>query len=194
MNFLAHLHLAGESEGLILGNYIADSVKGKQFDQFSDEVKKGIVLHRSIDTFTDTHPVVEQSKQRLRGKYKKYSSVIVDIFYDHHLAVNWSNYSTVDLNSFTKNIYKIIQNNHSVLPEKSVRFTQYMLKYDILYSYSKMEGIQQVLNGMANRATFQSNMELAIHDLHEHYSLFEEEFKLFFPDLENHVKGLIDLS
>ena len=93
MNFLSHLYLAGNSEGLIIGNFIADSVKGSAYNNFSKEIQQGLILHRKIDSFTDSHPVVEQSKQRLRAKYKKYSSVIVDIYYDHYLAINWKKYS-----------------------------------------------------------------------------------------------------
>lgn len=187
MNFLSHLYLAGESEGLIIGNFIADSVKGNAFNQFSPEIQKGIILHRKIDTFTDAHPIVEQSKQRLREKYKKYASVIVDIYYDHYLAVNFHHYSDNTLKDFTQNIYTIIQNNHLLLPEKSKRFTAYMLQYNILFEYSTFEGIAQVLEGMAYRASFQSNMQHAIHDLKEHYPLFESEFKLFFPELKKFV-------
>ncbi len=187
MNFLSHLYLAGDSEGLIIGNFIADSVKGNAFNKFTPEIQKGILLHRKIDSFTDSHPIVEQSKKRLREKYKKYASVIVDIYYDHYLAINWNLYSDISLNDFTQNIYKIILNNHSVLPEKSVLFTKYMLQHNILFAYSKLDGIEQVLNGMARRARFQSNMEHAILDLKEYYPLFENEFKLFFPELKQFV-------
>lgn len=192
MNFLSHLYLSGDSEGLIIGNFIADSVKGSAFNLFSPEIKKGIVLHRKIDSFTDSHPIVEQSKQRLREKYKKYSSVIVDIYYDHYLASNWSYYSDVQLQKFIQEIYNIIKNNHAILPEKSVHFTKYMLQHNILFAYSKLEGIEQVLHGMARRASFESNMEYAIHDLKEHYSMFENEFKLFFPELQQFVKKEIN--
>lgn len=192
MNFLSHLYLAGDSEGLIIGNFIADSVKGSAFNQFSSEIKKGILLHRKIDSFTDTHPIVEQSKQRLREKYKKYSSVIVDIYYDHYLATNWSIYSDVELQEFIKEIYNIIKKNHAILPEKSAHFTKYMLQHNILFAYSKLEGIERVLHGMAGRASFESNMEFAIHDLKEHYSMFENEFKLFFPELQLFVKKEIN--
>lgn len=192
MNFLSHIYLSGNSEGLIIGNFIADSVKGSGLNQFSPEVQKGIILHRKIDSFTDSHPIVEQSKQRLRKKYRKYSSVIVDIYYDHYLAKNWDIYSDVELQIFTQNIYTVIKNNHSILPEKSAHFTKYMLQHDILFAYSKLEGIEKVLQGMANRATFESRMEQAIYELKEHYLLFENEFKLFFPQLKKFVKAEIE--
>ncbi len=188
MNFLSHLYLSGDSEGIIIGNFIADSVKGSAFNLFPPEIKKGILLHRKIDSFTDAHPIVEQSKQRLRGKYKKYACVIVDIYYDHYLAANWKAYSNDELHQFTQNIYTIIKNNYSLLPAKSALFTKYMLQHNILFAYSKLEGIEKVLYGMSRRASFQSNMEYAINDLKEHYFLFENEFRTFFPDLQQFVK------
>jgi len=191
MNFLSHLYLAGNSEGLIVGNFIADSVKGSDYKKYSVEIQKGILLHRAIDTYTDSHLIVEQSKKRLRNKYKKYSGVIVDIYYDHFLAKNWNNYSTISLNEFTQNIYSIIKNHYSVLPFKSARFTEYMLHYNILENYSNLKGIEQVLQGMSQRASFESNMEKAIDDLKEHFNDFENEFNLFFPELKNHVNTLI---
>ncbi len=193
MNFLSHLYLAGDSEGLIIGNFIADSVKGSNFNNFSKAIQEGIILHRAIDTYTDSHEIVEQSKHRLREKYKKYASVIVDIYYDHFLAKNWNDYSELELSHFTQNIYKIILKNKSVLPPKSALFTEYMLHYNILENYSKMDGIERVLQGMSRRATFTSNMEHAIHDLEEHFDAFEKEFKIFFPELKAFVKSRIEM-
>jgi acyl carrier protein phosphodiesterase len=187
VNFLSHLYLSNNSEGLIIGNFIADAVKGSDYKCFSDEIQQGILIHRKIDTFTDTHPVVMLSKERLRDNYKKYASVIVDIYYDHYLAKNWHQYSEVSLIDFTQNIYTIIKSNQAVLPEKSRQFAHYMLQYNILFEYSKLEGIERVLQGMARRASFLSNMEHAIKDLKEHYPLFENEFKLFFPELQQYI-------
>ncbi|MFY9311268.1 MAG: ACP phosphodiesterase [Bacteroidia bacterium] len=187
MNFLSHLYLSGDSEGIIIGNFIADSVKGSNFSHFPEDVQKGIILHRKIDTFTDTHSVVELSKERLRGNYKKYAGVIVDIYYDHFLAKNWKNYSTIGLEQYTQWIYNLVRLHYPLLPEKSAQFAHYMIQYNILFQYSRIEGVQQVFNGMARRAAFQSNMEYAVKDLQENYLLFEEEFKLFFPELEAYI-------
>ena len=92
MNFLAHLFLSGEPGELMVGNFIADSVKGNAMNDFSEGIQKGIILHRAIDTFTDSHNEMQKSKERLRPRYKKYAPVITDIFYDHFLAVNWQDY------------------------------------------------------------------------------------------------------
>lgn len=191
MNFLSHLYLSGESEGLIIGNFIADSIKGSAFNTFPEEIQKGIILHRKIDTFTDAHPIVEISKNRLRPKYKKYASVIVDIYYDHYLAINWNTYSETSLKDYTQNVYSLIEKHKHTFPIKSQLFTKYMFEYDILSAYAHLEGIERVLNGMSRRASFVSNMEHSIHDLKEHYPLFENEFKEFFPELQKFVNTQI---
>lgn len=187
MNFLSHLYLSGNSEGILIGNFIADSVKGSNFSQFSQEIQQGIIIHRKIDTFTDSHPIVEISKERLREKYKKYSSVIVDIYYDHYLAKNWHLHSDITLNEYAQNIYQLVSKNDNILPEKSAHFAKYMIEYNILYQYSKIEGIKRVLQGMSQRASFVSNMEQATDELEKHYYDFEKEFNAFFPDIQSYI-------
>lgn len=193
MNFLAHIYLSGNSEGLIIGNYIADAVKGKQLDLFHSEITKGIILHRKIDTYTDTHAIVEKSKARLRPVYRKYASVIIDILYDHYLAANWKNYSDIPLFEYSKNIYGLIKKHEHILPEKSKLFMQYMIKNDILNAYSNLNGIEKVLKGMAQRTSFESNMNLSIKEIKEYYLLFEEEFYQFFPDIQQYVNQEINI-
>lgn len=193
MNYLAHLYLSGQSEHLIIGNFIADAVRGKQFKNYSDGVREGILLHRHIDSFTDSHEIVEHSKQRLREKYRKYAPIIVDIYYDHFLAVHWDKYSPASLQDYSRAIYRLLQDNLDALPLKSVQFLGYMMRHDILCAYGTLSGVQRVLEGMSYRATFASNMEKATEDLVENYSAFENEFSEFFPLLQKYVQGL-DLS
>ena len=193
MNFLSHLYLSGNSEGIIIGNFIADAVKGKEYEKFSSDIQNGILIHRKIDSFTDAHPIVEKSKKRLREKYRKYAGVIVDIYYDHCLAKNWKTYSSIELEEYEKFIYLLVEKHKLILPYNSQRFAQYMVKYNILTAYSEIQGIERVLKGMANRATFESKMEEAIHELQENYSLFEEEFNLFFPELQQYVDEQLKL-
>lgn len=193
MNFLSHLFLSGDSEGLIIGNFIADSVKGSDYKKYGPEIQQGILLHRQIDTYTDSHPVVELSKERLRPNYRKYASVIVDVYYDHYLALNWNNYSPEKLDEYTQRIYAIIEKNRELLPLKSAQFAKYMVRYNILEAYAQLDGIKRVMQGMAQRAKFESNMENSVQDLKEHYHLFENEFREFFPDLQQFVNAQINI-
>jgi len=194
LNYLAHLFLAGTNPEFILGNFIADHVKGSDILKYSETVKKGISMHRAIDTYTDHHPVVKQSIARLRADFHKYAGVIVDMYYDHFLSANWDEYSPIDLPSFTKTRYDTLNIFQAILPMRSARLLFYMEKQNWLLSYSSFDGMQQAFNGMSRRTTFESKMELAVANLRTDYSEFEYEFREFFPELQLFVKENFDVD
>ena len=107
MNFLAHIYLSGTDEGVKIGNFMADSIRGRQYESYPKAIMKGILLHRAIDSFTDNHPIYRKSKHRLHEKYGHYSGVIMDIVYDHFLAKNWASYSDELLENYAQNFYTL---------------------------------------------------------------------------------------
>jgi acyl carrier protein phosphodiesterase len=183
MNFLAHLYLSQNDTNIMIGNFIADHIRGNNYEKFSKEIQQGIFLHREIDTFTDAHEVVRKSKRRLHERYRHYDGVIIDIFYDYFLAKNWSNYSAIPLDLYTDAVNNLFIKISDDLPVKSQNFIKYMLEYDILFNYSNKEGIAKVLNGMNTRTKGKSQMNLAIEDLELLHHELEEDFTLFFKDL-----------
>jgi len=194
VNFLAHIYLSGSLQHVQLGNFIGDFVKGNQLSAFPVPMQAGIVLHRFIDTFTDTHEVVKQSKIRLRENFGHYAPVIVDVFYDHYLARDWQKHHSVALKEFTEDFYKLTRQEAALLPEKCLQMLQYMSSGNWLYHYQYTEGIRRALTGMSQRTSFTSNMELAHLALEKHYTEFENEFNQFFPLLKaecaNHLEEL----
>lgn len=190
MNFLAHLYLSGEDEEIIIGNFIADHVKGKAIHKFSNGIVSGILLHREIDTFTDTHPLFIQSKNRLAVNYKKYAGVVTDMFYDHFLSSTWQEYSEESIDSFTKRMYRIILKKYFILPPKTKRILPFMAQDNWLKAYGRIDGLGRALNGMARRTPFESGMENAIQDLEKDYALYHAEFREFFPQIVAFSKNL----
>lgn len=188
MNFLAHIYLSGDNEELKIGNFIADSVKGKQYLEYPPGIIDGIVLHRAIDTFTDTHHIVSRSVERLFERYGHYSRVIVDILYDHFLAANWKDYSDIPLKIYTEDFYKLLQDNFKILPKPVQNFLPYMVADNWLYNYRKIEGIEKILFQMNRRIKYRAKMHLAVEELREFYEEFEDEFTRFFEELRAYVK------
>ena len=188
MNFLAHIYLSRYNEELKIGNFIADSVKGKQYLEYPPGIIDGIVLHRAIDTFTDTHPIVSRSVERLFERYGHYSRVIVDILYDHFLAANWKDYSDIPLKIYTEDFYKLLQDNFKILPKQVQNFLPYMVADNWLYNYRKIEGIEKILFQMNRRIKYRAKMHLAVEELREFYEEFEDEFTRFFEELRAYVK------
>ncbi len=191
MNFLAHIYLSGDNDLMKIGNFMADGIHGKNFDTFPLEIQKGIILHRAIDTFTDAHPIFRQSTKRLHANYHHYSGIIVDIFYDHFLAKNWSNYSDESLENYSERFYQSLRDNYNDLTPKTQKMMPYMIDHNWLLSYQTIEGIENVLVKMDNRMKRESNMRFSVAELRTFYSDFEKEFTNFFEELRTHSKEKI---
>ena len=189
MNFLAHVYLSGTEEGIIIGNFIADGIKGKKYKVFPESIQKGILLHRAIDSYTDKHPIVKQSTARLHQNYGHYSGVIVDILYDHYLAKNWKKYHKVPLATFVENFYELLRKNYEILPARIQKMMPIMISQNWLLSYETTEGIAKILSQMNIRTKGKSKMNLAILELEKYYDDFEEEFESFFTELIAHSQN-----
>jgi len=188
MNFLAHIYLSGENDLIKIGNFMADGIRGKQFEHFPLDVQKGIQLHRFIDTYTDSHDIFRKSTKRLHDRYHHYSGVIVDIVYDHFLAKNWSNYSDEKLETFISRFYNSLHDNYDILTEKTQDLMPYMIGRNWLLSYRTVDGIHQILTQMDRRSKNISQMQYAVEELKEFYDDFEDEFTLFFEEMKKQAK------
>lgn len=189
MNFLAHLYLSPDNPEVKLGNFIADAIKGKAFNNYAEDIQRGIILHRAIDTFTDEHPVFIESAARLRLKYRMYSRVIVDIYYDHFLARLWNNYSDKDLVKFAADAYVTLVKHYQIIPPRYKRILPFMIAQNWLVGYASFWSLEKVFKGMARRTGYKSGMENSVTDLKKNYSQFENEFRRFFPDMIEFVSN-----
>ena len=187
MNFLAHIYLSGDNDLIKIGNFMADGIRGKQFETFPAEIQKGIILHRAIDTYTDAHPTFRQSTKKLHEKYHHYAGVIIDVFYDHFLAKNWKTYSDENLEDFVKRFYDSLTENHALLTERTQHLMPVMFRENWLVSYQTIEGIHHILTQMDRRTKNTSKMQFASNELKEYYTEFETEFTAFFEELKQHV-------
>lgn len=185
MNFLAHIYLSGNNEMHRIGNFMADHIKGRKYKNYEEEVQKGILLHRQIDSYTDQHAIVRKSKKRLDSKYGLYRGVVIDIFYDHMLAKNWSSYTEVPLPVFAKSFYSDLEKHREILPDKVLYMMKYMIPNDWLSNYAHIYGIERVLIGMNRRTGGESKMDEAILDLNQNYLDIEDDFTMFFEELRS---------
>jgi acyl carrier protein phosphodiesterase len=186
MNFLAHIYLSGDSDLIKIGNFMADGVRGNKHLELHSEIQKGIILHRTIDTYTDAHPIFRKSTKRLHANYHHFSGVIVDVFYDHFLAKNWSLYSDEKLENYVANFYDSLGTHHDLLTEKAQMMKPYMIQQNWLLSYQTIDGIEKILSQMDNRIKRESNMRFSVQELRLFYKEFEDDFTTFFNELRIH--------
>lgn len=189
MNYLAHLFLADATPESLVGAMLGDFVKGAAKNNYPPTIQRNIELHRRIDSYTDAHPIVRSAKTLIAPERRRFAGILLDIFYDHYLAKNWAQFSTVALPAFTQRAYAALQHHHAVLPERLQRMLPFMMAEDWLGSYAQIEWVELTLQRMARRLREGNTLASGMEELHRHYHKFEADFLLFFPDLLALVKA-----
>jgi len=184
MNFLAHLALSANDEDLIIGNFIADTVRKVQYPAFSTAIVRGILLHHHIDEYTDKHATVASAKQLITAEQGKYRGVVLDIIMDHFLAVHFEAYYQEPLESFAERTYEVLSRRSGDLSRGAQRILPYMMEGDWLLSYRSIAGMQKVFNGMSRRTRFSNRMAEAPQQLQQYYRALEGFFHDFYPQLQ----------
>jgi acyl carrier protein phosphodiesterase len=183
MNYLAHLHLGGQRPGQLLGSLYGDFVKGRLQGQFVPDVEAGIRLHRSIDIYTDSHPLVGAALSRFSLTRRRYAGIVLDVFFDHCLARDWAQYADRPLALFTRDVYRVLASEPQ-LPGRLAQIAPHMAAHDWLGSYQDFDVLEQVLRGIARRLSRPEELAAAMGELERLYQPLSEDFRAFYPQLQ----------
>jgi len=194
MNYLGHAFLSFGDKDILAGNMIGDHVKGKlALEQFPEGIRKGILLHRKIDAFTDVHPATQRAKVWFRQDYGLYSGAIMDTLYDHFLANDAKNFgSDKVLLEFTQNVYQQLAQNTAYFPERFAAYFPHMKEHNWLYNYRSLPGMKKSLMGINRRATYMPPIEKAYETFIINYYQLAQCYYEIIDDLIKFVK--VELS
>lgn len=186
MNYLAHAWLSFNDHGILVGNMLSDFVKGKQRFTYSEEVQKGITLHRSIDEFTDTHAVTASAKQVFRASLGLYAGAFMDVVYDHFLALDVTENTADGWQQFTTGTYSVLKQyaQYQPVPERFAKMLHYMDTENWLFNYRHRWCIENSFRGMAYRAKFLDDSSAAFAAFENNYEYLQECYRQFFPHLK----------
>ncbi len=191
MNYLGHAYLSfGDSE-IITGNLIGDHVKGKlALNNFPENISKGIILHRKIDSFTDVHTATKEAAQYFKKEYGLYAGSIMDVLFDHFLANDKRFFaSELVLLEFSLQIFSKIDLHAAHLPETFARYFPYMKSQNWLYNYRTNDGILQSLNGLSKRAKYIAPIGKAHQIFMENYDVLNKYYFYLIDDLIKFTKN-----
>ena len=194
MNYLAHIYLSGSNEEILIGNFIGDFVKGSDFNNYPSSIRQGILVHRHIDSFTDSHPTVRQSMSYFANRYHKYAGIITDILYDHYLTRHWDTYSSVPLDIFKSKLFDTLRKFTPIVPERVQRFIPSFITYDWIKNYMEIDGIIKVYDGMSKRTSLPNESVFALEVIEKNYELLETEFLTFFPELIDYISSKFSIE
>ena len=183
MNYLAHLHLGGDQPAQLLGSLYGDFVKGWLSGQWPPEIEAAIGLHRRIDAFTDSHPLLAASRARFPLTRRRYAGILLDVFFDHCLARHWQDYAAEPLAQFSGRVYQVLLQEPQ-LPERLARIAPRMAEQDWLGSYRDFAVLQQVLVGMQRRLSRPQGLDGALEELERLYDPLLADFREFYPQLQ----------
>jgi acyl carrier protein phosphodiesterase len=191
MNYLAHFYLAEQSSEGLLGSLLGDFVKGRLDGRFPETVRRGIALHRAIDSFTDAHPLHLESRNRIGGERRRYAGIIIDVCYDHFLCRHWTEYSSETLDRFAARVYGILREHQDELPDRLRRMVPRMIADDWLGSYAELENVGRALDGIARRIVRNNPLAGAVIEIEANYGELDDDFQRFFPQLRDQAGRIL---
>ncbi|MXW43956.1 MAG: DUF479 domain-containing protein [Candidatus Dadabacteria bacterium] len=191
MNYLAHIRLAGDDPECLIGNFLGDFVKGRLTeDRYAPGIRRGIVMHRRIDAWTDSHEITRECARLISPERRRWSRVILDIFYDHLLAVNWERYSDESLRDFLDRAYGIILGASDIFPDHAAARINTIIKGGWIEKYRSISGLGVVFQGMSIRVRRKNPLSGSEQELVAHYDEMNEHFNRFFPEILEYAKHL----
>jgi acyl carrier protein phosphodiesterase len=184
MNHLAHLYLSSDKEEEMVGQFIADGVKGNDFNLYSPDIRQGILLHRWVDSFTDTHDLVKELRAEYRPKLGLYSGVLIDLVFDYFLAKDFQIHSGIELEEFQQFTFSVLNKHEDHFPEKMKKYFFYMKDKEFMMKYAQTVEMADIVRQMGKRIP-RGELLIAAGDFFEDYvEMASAYFPAFFEELK----------
>jgi acyl carrier protein phosphodiesterase len=191
VNYLFHLYLSGDDPQMLTGNFMGDFVKGPLGDDYPPRLRRGLELHRRIDSFARDQVHFNRSRLRLGAEFGLYRGILVDLFYDHFLAVSWDTWSSEPLDAYLSRARLLVEEQGPFLPERLQGLVPIIFE-DMIPSYRETAGISRALDRMAQRVKRVNPLAGGGAELTRHYDGLKEDFLGFLPAARYFAAKLVE--
>lgn len=186
MNYLGHLFFSKNDKQLMLANLFGDFVKGKDLSGYSAKVREGIVLHRAIDNYIDTHPAVLELLHELYAQLPKVAGIAVDLYFDHLLAKNWNRYHPQPLEEFLDQFYESIDVTHDDYSPSFRNMIGHLVRVNWISYYPTTDGLDKACNGVSSRLSFPNELKNGLRVFRKHKERITAVFERYMTDAIQH--------
>ena len=189
MNILAHAFLGGADDDLRLGGMMGDFVRGVPDPSLPEAVRRGIVLHRAVDSFTDRHPAVVQARGLFQAPFRRYAGILLDMWFDHCLARDFAAWGDIPLDEYSDGVRQLLRQRDALIPDRMRGFIQYMEREGLPATYADRATLGRAFIGMSHRLSRENPLAEAMPVLLDLEGELWLCFRTFFPELLAFAKG-----
>jgi len=191
MNHFAHLVLSQPTVESAVGNLLGDFARGVDAETLPVSVHAGLINHRAVDRYTDSHPLVLDMKLSFSRRRRRFAGIALDIYFDHLLLTHWELFEQRELDELIADFYRRMSVGQALMPGAEMRrATRRMIDYDWFGSYRNVDSIAESLDRVAARIRFANDFDNAIEDLQRNHESIRDGFLEFYPQLRQHVLDL----
>ena len=189
MNYLAHLFLSPNNEDWQLGSILGDFVKGpideRMLGTHQHDVVNGIKLHRKIDVFSNNSDIFRKSAARINSKQRRFSGILIDMYFDHILAKHWSKLHAKKLADFSQHIYQVVLKDRPENPQRFRKVSRLIIDQDWFGAYITINGITQQIERLGCRLKRGNALLGGAKDLVAQLESFELDFFQFIEEAKD---------
>jgi acyl carrier protein phosphodiesterase len=183
LNYIAHIHIGSHTQTNLLGNFLGDFVKGSQLQHLPFEIEQGIRLHRSIDVFTDAHPLIIELRQNFPRDIRRMAGVIIDIYFDYLLMQAWNCYSRTHFNIVFAEFYQQLEQfslpDNTHFSKQAERLIAHQWLNEYLNIETCLRAFISIESRLKNKVIFAKKAQIF---LLEHGEQLESSFQQFYPE------------
>jgi len=191
LNYLGHIYFSNNDLRLAKANLFGDSVKGKNYTDLPEFIQKGVKLHREIDDYIDHHPSVVQLIRTIREDLPKVAPIAVDLYFDHLLAKNWSNFHPTPLEQFLENVHSTIHRiDREFYPAGFNEFMDKLCLHKWMTAYDSLYGLDKMCNGVSKRISFENSLPKGLSVFLTFQTPIEQAFNEYMRDANEHFLKL----
>jgi len=198
MNYLAHFHLAGSDPGFIIGALLGDFVKGPvnsmsfrsqlALEKLPATTVSGIVLHRKIDAHFDCHPQIKKMAALLPAESRRFSGIVLDLFFDYALCCNWHRYHKDSLATFNATVMRTLDAHNNHFSSNAQAFCTRLAEHNLLENYYQQQVMNNIASRLGQRLGKGQLITQALETLWQHEEQCIEGFTKTYPEITANIE------
>jgi len=139
-------------------------------------------------------PGVVELRKLFQPPFRRYAGIIIDLAFDHVLALRWDEYSEQPLREFDRDVRDMLARHDSLLPERLKGFMQYADRRGLFAAYRQKSEILHSLRGLGRRLSRENPLHRAGDIWSGFMPVLAARFEPIYRDIQSDVDAWLKSS